>query len=324
MALTISSNLKLPADQYFPNVNNKTGICLHHTVGGSAASSVDWWKRDKQMVGTAFIIDRDGTVYQMFDPAGWAYQFGLKWKDPDRIIFEKRFIGIELASEGGLLESGGNLYCFDTISPRTLKARTEVYDNGQAYRGYRYFDKYEPKQIDSVVQLVNQLTQTFNIEKKIPRNYTAFYGQQLKDFKGIIGHVNIREDKSDPLPDNSFWQRVINECGLQLVDVTATSPGLPSAEAPAGLTSDQVQKLFQDNVAQFSKMNRSAGNMVKGLLWELQDGGRNTYIRLKDAVQDGHIIFYELVQGDPKLIALAAQSLGFKSWENNRLEVHDA
>ena len=36
MALIVSNSLALPDDQWFPNGNTKTGICLHHTVGGTA------------------------------------------------------------------------------------------------------------------------------------------------------------------------------------------------------------------------------------------------------------------------------------------------
>ena len=90
------------------------------------------------------------------------------------------------------------------------------------------------------------------------------------------------------------------------------------------MTADQIQKLFQENVAQFSTMAVGAGAMVKGLLWELQDANRNTFIRLRDAVNQGYVVFYDIVQGDPNLIPLAAQSLGFKSWANSRLEVFSA
>jgi hypothetical protein len=319
MALTFNNRLTLLADQYFPTGGTKTGISLHHTVGGFAASTVDWWKRDGQMVGVAFIIDRDGTIYQVFDPKAWAYQFGLKWGDPDRVNFEKRFIGIEIASEGALIESGGNLYSFGVVSSKTLKPQSEAFDYGQLYRGFRYFDKYEAAQIDSVVQLVDSLLTTYNIERNIPKNYIGYYGQNLKDFRGVLGHVNVREDKSDPMPDNSFWQRVINDCHLQLIDIGSTTMG-----GATGMTTDQVQKLFQENLAQFSIMNVAAGSMVKGLLWELQDGDRNTYIRLRSAEDQGYVIYYDMVQGDPNLVPLAAQSLGFKSWANNRLEVYNA
>jgi hypothetical protein len=170
--------------------------------------------------------------------------------------------------------------------------------------------------------LVNYLIQTFNIERKIPRNYLDYYGTKLKNFNGVIGHVNVREDKSDPLPDNEFWNIVIKECQLQLTDINGTTPQPLSPNNT--LTLSQIDQLFQENLVQFSKMNRAAGNLVKALLWELQDVGRNTYIRLRDAVNDGHVVSYDMVQGDPNLVNLAAESLGFKSWNANRLEVHNA
>ncbi|RPI72064.1 MAG: N-acetylmuramoyl-L-alanine amidase [Ignavibacteriales bacterium] len=321
MAPVLSPVLALPEDQWFHNGDTKTGICLHHTVGGTAPSSVQWWCNDNQMVGTAYIIERDGTIFEVFNPKGWAYQFGLKW--PDKISFEKRFIGIEIASEGALRESDGKFYCFDRITSRTEKNPAEVFDYGKPYRGYRYFDKYEKAQVDSVIELVNHLLQTFNIERKIPSNYMDYYGPKLKHFNGVIGHVNVREDKTDPLPDDNFWKRVINECHLQVTQIEqAVAHPLPHSED--GLSTDEINSLFQDNLAQFSIMNRAAGNMVKGLLWELQDSGRNTYIRLRNAQPNGHIVFYDLVQGNPGLVPLAAQSLGFKSWNLNKLEVHNA
>ena len=87
--------------------------------------------------------------------------------------------------------------------------------------------KYEPAQIDSVIQLVNDLIQRFNIERKIPNNYMDYYGIKLKDFNGVIGHVNVRDDKTDPLPDDNYWKAVINGCNLQIVDIGGTAPQAP-------------------------------------------------------------------------------------------------
>jgi hypothetical protein len=36
MPLTIDRSLRLPANQFMPPAAQKTGICIHHTVGGSA------------------------------------------------------------------------------------------------------------------------------------------------------------------------------------------------------------------------------------------------------------------------------------------------
>jgi hypothetical protein len=50
----------------------KIGIVLHHIVGGTASSTLNWWKTYGQMVGTVYLIGRDKTVYEVFDPLGWA------------------------------------------------------------------------------------------------------------------------------------------------------------------------------------------------------------------------------------------------------------
>jgi hypothetical protein len=115
-----------------PGARPKSGIDIHHTVGGSARTTFELWRTDRnrggrpRLVGTACIVDRDGTVFEVFDPAAWAYQFALTgWTPPARIRFEQRFIGIEIASEGALIEHDGDLYAFGSISPRTRKPGTK-------------------------------------------------------------------------------------------------------------------------------------------------------------------------------------------------------
>ena len=214
MAIQINRTLRLQPPQYFPGKQNKTGIAVHHTVGGSASSSFEFWKSNTDQVGTAYIIDRDGTIYEVFEPDAWAFQFGLKWERAKRDAFEKRFIGIEIASEGGLIESGGKLYCFDRVSPRTEKGRVGTFDFGKMYRSYRYYDQYEPAQVDSLLGLIDQLCTQFNIERKVPPNPLDFHGEELREFKGIIGHTMVRVDKTDPLPDISLWNQIINRIGV--------------------------------------------------------------------------------------------------------------
>ncbi len=316
MAVEIDRNLRLPETEYFPTREEKSGICLHHTVGGSARSTFQWWVQDGQMVGTAYLIARDGTVHEVFDPQHWAYQFGLRWPRARKIAFEKRFIGIEIASEGGLIEHEGELYCFDRISPRTRKSRDEAFDYGQDYRGYRYFDKYEPAQVDSLVELLNHLCDTFDIPRQAPSKFFDFYGDRLKHFKGIIGHTMVRRDKTDPIPDINLWNRLQNDCGIQAVEV-----GAPPRKK---LTEPEIEELFRANMQELNKMYVPAGSMVKGLLMELERGERNTYIRLRDAVPNGHVVYYDFVQGDRKLVYQIGRALGFKEVTDSKLEVRNA
>ena len=232
MAIQIDRSLRLPAGEFFDTHESKSGICVHHTVGGSARSTFNWWMQDRTSrgsqlkVGTAYIIGRDGTVYEVFPPDAWAYQFGLKWSTAKKLKFEKRYIGIELASEGALIEDSGKLYCFDRVSPRTEKARDTVFDFGSDWRGYRYFDRYEGAQLDSLMELIDKLCGDFNIPRDVPDDPISFYGDELSGFRGIIGHSMVRTDKSDPLPDRSLWDRISADCGVTPVAIDSAPPSV--------------------------------------------------------------------------------------------------
>ncbi|MGA9363125.1 MAG: hypothetical protein WBW16_02035 [Bacteroidota bacterium] len=92
---------------------------------------------------------------------------------------------------------------------------------------------------------------------------------------------------------------------------------------PAGkvLTEDEKKSLLEQNVIQYAQMDRDAGSMVKQLLWELQAKGRNTYIKLRDVAPGGSVVFYEMVQGSTQLVKDVAETLGFTSYDDHRLEV---
>jgi hypothetical protein len=146
-------------------------------------------------------------------------------------VSEQRFIGIDLASEGGLTEFNDTLYCFDRISPKTVKPRDEAFDYLEHYRGYRYFDKYEPVQVDRLIQLIDYLCDTYSIERQVPYPTIDHYGERLVDFKGVIGHAMVRRDKSDPAPMLSLGDRIISENKLAPISI-------PKAAQPQAIHSD--------------------------------------------------------------------------------------
>lgn len=317
MALNVDRSLALPPGQFFPTQEQKTGICLHHTVGGTASSSVNHWRTDEAHVGTAYMIGRDGTIYEIFDPRAWAWQCGLRGWGDDRVAFEKRFIGIEIAGEGGLLEHEGHFYCFDRVHHRTRFSRDNTFDCGRDFRGYRYFAQYKEAQVDAVIRLVNHLCDAFAIPRHIPEDYLAYYGTDLRDFQGVIGHIHVREDKSDPLPDDRFWQRVIAECSLATVAI-GTATEVPLVASAAALAANR-EAVWENNVQQILKMSSMAGSMVKQVLLELKE--RDTHVHLRDA--EGHTVFYDVVEGDPGLVTGLAIALGvFAEVTDSKLVVH--
>jgi hypothetical protein len=324
MSVQVNRSLRLPASEYFAQPQAKSGIAIHHTVGGSARSTVKWWRADrakngrKRHVGTAYLIDHDGTVFELFDPTGWAYQFGLRWPTALRLQFERRFIGIELASEGGLLEHEGELYCFDRVSPRTWKPEWEAFDCGERYRGYQWFDRYEEAQLEALGRLVDELCHRFAIPRRHPDPPFDYYGDALIRFEGVIGHAMVRRDKSDPAPDPRLWETLGELAAVRPTDVALTER--PNAAAP--LTSREIESLFEENARRIDAMDVAAGSLVKALLMELER--RRTYVRLAEPAPGAHVIGYEMAQGDCSTVLRVASALGFARVSDRLLEVRDA
>jgi len=129
----------------------------------------------------------------------------------------------------------------------------------------------------------------------------------------------VRTDKTDPLPDEAFWGRLVSECNLQRVLDTTDTPA--PAAAGGTMTPEENEALWQHNVGEFGKMAVGAGAMIKGLLREIERKDRNTYIRLRNATPGGHRVEYEFVEGDRSLVATYAKALGFKTVTDSVLEV---
>ena len=184
----------LPNTQFYEEVFPKKSICLHHTAGGTAASSIETWKNNPVKVATCVVIDRDGKILQAFGSQYWAYSIGLSTANYKKI--EQQMVGIEIASYGGLTLQNGiykNAYN-GTIAP------TKVYDHGKKFRGFRYFEKYTTAQIESVKRLLLLWKEKYGINISYHDDMWALSDKAIKGAPGLWTHVSYRADKSDCFP----------------------------------------------------------------------------------------------------------------------------
>lgn len=256
--LNILRHLRLSSGQYMQDVLRKTQIVLHHTVGGSAKSTFDYWQQSADRVATAYIVDRNGDAYEVFDPHYWAFHLGLKSANNRRANMQS--IGIELASEGAL-RSGTELnavrtahgctapfdpqwlYAFD-VDPDParppckwftrarklypLSDSLKYFKPSSPYRGYSYFDDYDVPQVEALVLLVRQLCTEFRVPMEVPEGDLHAYRPELVDFHGVVHHVLLREDKTDLQPGfdfQAFMQRVRQGAGSPNAGDTPPSGG---------------------------------------------------------------------------------------------------
>lgn len=177
----------------------KDMIVLHFTAGSSGATAASWFASRKDRVSTPYVVDTDGTIFELYDPAYWSFHLGIKGTHDH----DKRSIGIEIANMGPLMLRDKTLcswpnnfkqhYCEVTDTDRYVKSK---------FRGYEYYAAYTPAQFDSVKQLVAHLTEQFKISTAIPpedkRN--QFDMNFFSSYAGIASHQNFRADKFDVGP----------------------------------------------------------------------------------------------------------------------------
>lgn len=208
--MNILTDLQLAPSQFFPEKTEKSLIVLHHTVGASACSTFDAWQSTPGHIATAYLIERDGTIHQSFPPDCWAYHVGVKGaRDLDR-----RSIGIEIASEGPLLEKNGGYYAFGHCSTAT-RYTGPVYSRPEIWRGEQCFAAYTPAALASVYWLVDRLLTLYSIPRQTPADHLSADPQAYREFRGVLGHHQLRPDKTDVHPGFP-WPELVTSCRLEL------------------------------------------------------------------------------------------------------------
>lgn len=221
--------LPLAANQYYPAKHTKKYIFLHHTAGGSAASSVAHWAANPDHIATPYIIDRDGTIYECYNPEMWAYHLGVKGNS----AIEKASIGIEICSYGclaianqdddkGKFKSGdavtyaGRKMDVDkvvTIPPFRAEVnpfiKNQLVNERVTYTG-TLWEAYTPEQIEALRLLLPYLMGKFAIP--LQAEASKFYEYQNPSTlpPGIYSHTTVRKDKIDIFPQPELVELVAN------------------------------------------------------------------------------------------------------------------
>lgn len=212
--MKIDPSLRLAQGEYFPEPQKKDLVVLHFTAGGSARSAFNSWKDGgASKVATAYLVDLDGTIYDVFPENRWAYHLGVSIGNAGHIQ-DKRSIGIEIANFGPLRPSktDPDQLCSwpkDFSNPFCRLSETERYVKAD-YRGEHYFAAFPDAQVVAVGQLVADICKRNGIPVSLPSpdRLTVADPAGFASFVGICSHQNFRSDKTDIGPAWP-WERFV-------------------------------------------------------------------------------------------------------------------
>lgn len=216
--------------QYYREETPKNQVVVHHTVsGGFAQGVIDWWNTDPQRIATHFIIQADGTIFQLYSSKYWAHHLGVKADFLKKLGFgdygtrntllNKSTVAIEVCNWGGLVKAEDGTFHpakWDTTLKKYVPymkvtiPEENVQSFPKPFRDFLYFEKYSPAQILSINRMVVYLCDKFGIPKAYNPDMWDVSKNALGSKPGVWTHVSYRADKSDMMPQPELIQMFQN------------------------------------------------------------------------------------------------------------------
>jgi N-acetyl-anhydromuramyl-L-alanine amidase AmpD len=206
-----------PADgnetYYNAEAHPKERVVLHFTSGyirGDVRALTTAKPDPATRVAVAFLLARDGNIYNLFDSRYWAYHLGPTAVGGNTPM-SRSSVGVEISNIGPLKLQGQMLIpAVAAISTDAYCSLNEaVYYRKTSYRGYNYYASFTDAQYASLVTLLRYLTARYNIPRRfLPLASRYETRNDIPSFRGIASHVNFRSDKFDIGPAFD-WDRVI-------------------------------------------------------------------------------------------------------------------
>lgn len=199
------NQLPLPVSQYYRTAYTKKQIVLHGTNSDSSPKEiVSYWHSNPEKFGAAFLIDRDGTIYQTFESHYWIQHIGLRGEY--FLSLDQHSIAIDLCNLGPLKEKDGLFYSH----LNSLVDIDDVIDYGSNFRGSRYYQSYSTEQVQSLKELLLKLCARHEIPKHIATESWDISLAALDGKSGIFTGVNFRKDVTDCHPQKELIEMLIS------------------------------------------------------------------------------------------------------------------
>jgi N-acetyl-anhydromuramyl-L-alanine amidase AmpD len=215
-ALTLKGVLYTPAQKnyFYSQQYAKERIVLHFTAGNTW-SDMRSLTQEGRHVSVAFLVARDGTIYQLFPSGAWSGHLGKGIGNEEGNRQDKVTIGIEISNYGYLVPRDGNLETvYSTVKAPDLYCSLEQKDAyvkiNTPFRDQSYYASYTLLQMESTAILLRYLTNKYNIPRQfLPEEKRFLTTNDVLQFKGIVSHINYRTSGKWDIGPAFDWNKLI-------------------------------------------------------------------------------------------------------------------
>jgi len=181
---------KLSDSNYFKDVYYKTQIIIGHSYRTGMLHYGSWLYRlnGKNKKTSTFTIDKEGKIYQHFDPKYFS-DFVNNQQD-------KASISITLENLGWFKKDSMIERYVDWLGHNYKKQPNDVFM--KRWRNYTYWDKYTEPQMESLKSLVTKLCEDYKISKDFIGHNV--YDESVDLYKGITFRSNYHQESTDVSP----------------------------------------------------------------------------------------------------------------------------
>ena len=182
-------------------------IVIHYTLDTKASQTIREFSTNKKHVAAHYVVDRDGTIYQLVDDKYVTYH-------ATNYTVNLQSIGIEIVNLGWVTKYKDKFYNY-----RGKPYFGEVVDIGVPWKpnselnDYQYWQPFTDEQYESLELLIDHLTSTYDIPKELYSPSPILYdpdSESVQEFRGLLGHAVIWPKKWDPGPVFD-WSKVLRK-----------------------------------------------------------------------------------------------------------------
>ena len=194
---------------YYKTQVQKDQIVIHFTMGYLKGDIGILTTADNH-VSVAFVIGRNGTIYNLFPSSQWSYHLGPGTIGGNKIR-SRASIGIEISNIGPLKAIDQNMVT--VYSDNDIYCRNDQHDFyvREDFRSYHHFATFTDRQYDGLIMLLRYLTARYNIPHRfLTVNERYETNNQTPLFRGIVSHINYRRTGKVDIGPAFDWDRLIN------------------------------------------------------------------------------------------------------------------